>query len=144
MAENIKELTAGLKNAANKAHLAKDQEEYEKYYDLFFEKLDLLENELKGKRFLNGDIFSEEDIALYDILVNWNTVWFFAFRLNRNRLEDFEELWRYARDIYRNEGGRERTDFEKIKFDYYSALDDVRNPYHIIPIGPDTEIWESA
>ena len=143
MASEQSERIEKLADIVAKTADAADQEEYEGYYDRFFELLDDIDKDLESRSFLNGDTFSAADEELYNILVKWDVVDFFALRLNRNRLKDFKNLWPYAKNIYQKKGGKEKTDFEKIKTDYYGNLDEIKNPYHIIPLGPDTSEWEA-
>ncbi|QIW53797.1 hypothetical protein GU336_06395 [Lactococcus raffinolactis] len=64
-----------------------------------------------------------------------------TFRANRNRLIDFPNLWRYAKELYQMPAFRETTNFDAIKKGF--ALNNLEeNPNQIVPLGPDTSIWD--
>lgn len=118
------------------------QEEYEKAYDDVFEALDALDDALGKDRYLAGSRLTKADITLYSILVRFDSIFYFAYRLNRNKIKDFRNLSRYVRELYHLDAFHEVTDFEKIKNDYYEAQTDTQNPYHIVMLGPDMSYME--
>lgn len=123
---------------------AQNQEDYERAYDHFFEELDTLEAKLSKQPFLQGQEEGPDDRILYDILVRWDTVYFFAYKLNRNRLADFPGLWRFAKALYHEGHSWKQKDMEAFKKDYYTRLSGLKNPYHLVPLGPDLSIWEES
>jgi putative glutathione S-transferase len=131
-----------LQEQIEKAGAARSQEEYEAAYDSVYEILDGLDALLADRDYLAGDQMTEADQALFDILVRLDIIYYFAYRLNRKRLREFPGLWSYAKRLYRLPEYRARADFEQIKKDFYEAQSDVRNPYHLIPVGPDLSLWE--
>jgi len=127
-------------NGVYKAGFATSQEAYEKAFDSLFNRLDWLEERLKGQRFLFGDYITDSDIRLYVTLARFDAAYYLVFRTNRNRLIDFPNLWGYARDLYQTQAFGETTDFDSIKMGY--QLGNVAdNPYQILAKGPDTSIW---
>jgi putative glutathione S-transferase len=127
------------------AGFARSQEKYEIAYERFFEALDLLDKRLENQRFLFGKYITLSDIHLYVTLVRFHVTYYQIFRINRNRLEDFKNLWPYARDLYQTEGFRDYTFFDLIK-ESYQLSPHLRslfgNEYGIYAKGPDISTWE--
>lgn len=129
-----------INNGVYKAGFAKSQTEYEKAYDVLFQRLDWLEERLSKSRYLFGDQITDSDIRLYVTLARFDTAYYFAFKTNRNRLSEFENLWNYAKDLYSIPAFKEATDFDSIKKGYLLG-NHAHNPYGILPLGPDLSIW---
>jgi putative glutathione S-transferase len=127
-------------NAVYKAGFAQSQSEYEKAYDLLFARLDLLEERLSRQRYLFGDQITDSDIRLYVTLARFDIAYHTVFKVNRNRLIDFPNLWNYAKDLYQTPGFGDTTDFDAIKRGYQLGSHG-RNPYSILALGPDLSIW---
>ncbi len=140
----VLEMTERIESRLNvpiqKAGAATSQEEYEKYYDLVFAELDQLNAELASKPYLTGDVVTKADAGLFSILIRFDVIYFFAYRLNRNHIKDFPNLWSYLRRLYSQERFAKAADIEKIKKEYYLGLDDVHNPYHLVADGPDISL----
>lgn len=129
-------------NGVYKAGFAQSQEEYEKAYDLVFNRLDWLEERLSKQRYLFGSQITDSDVRLYVTLARFDVAYYSVFRVNRNRLIDFPNLWGYARDLYQIPGFGDTTDFINIKRGYH--LGSVgHNPYQILPKGPDVSMWNT-
>ncbi|MDR1398884.1 MAG: glutathione S-transferase C-terminal domain-containing protein [Treponema sp.] len=127
-------------NAVYKAGFAQSQTEYEKAYDLLFAQLDQLEERLSHQRYLFGNQITDSDIRLYVTLVRFDIAYHSVFKVNRNRLIDFPNLWNYAKDLYQTPGFGDTTDFDAIKRGYQLGSQ-ARNPYAILALGPDLSIW---
>jgi len=130
-----------INNGVYKAGFAKSQTEYEKAYDVLFQRLDWLEERLSKSRYLFGDQITDSDIRLFVTLARFDTAYYFAFKTNRNRLSEFENLWNYAKDLYSIPAFKEATDFDSIKKGYLLG-NHAHNPYGILPLGPDLSIWD--
>lgn len=124
-----------LRQSIERAGAAQTQGEYENNYHRVFYLLDYLEEKLEKSKFLNGYTLTSADESLYEILVRFDVIYYFDYRLNRNHIKDFKNLWRFVKEIYEISAFKERTDINKIKNDYYKELSDVRNPYHIVSLG---------
>lgn len=84
---------------------------------------------------------TDSDIRLYVSLARFDVAYYTTFRANRNRLTDFPNLWRYAKELYQIPAFRETTNFDAIKKGF--ALNNLEgNPNRIVPLGPDTSIWD--
>jgi putative glutathione S-transferase len=128
-------------NAVYKAGFAETQIEYEKAYDLLFARLDKLEERLSKQRYLFGDAITDSDIRLYVTLVRFDAAYYTVFKVNRNRLIDFPNLWNYAKDLYQTPGFGETTDFDAVKKGYQLG-NHARNPYQIVSAGPSLTQWD--
>ena len=124
-------------NAVYKAGFAQTQAEYEKAYDLLFNRLDILEQRLSSQRYLFGDRITDSDIRLWVTLARFDVGYYMAFKTNRNRLIDFPNLWNYAKDLFQTPGFGETTDFETIKRGYQL----ISNLFRIVSAGPDQSVW---
>lgn len=129
-------------NGVYKAGFARSQAAYEKAYDQVFARLDELEERLSHQRYLFGDQITDADIRFYVTLVRFDAAYYPIFKVNRNRIIDFPNIWNYAKDLYQTPGFGDTTDFEAIKQGYQLGnLED--NPYQLLTKGPDTTIWEA-
>jgi putative glutathione S-transferase len=133
-------------NGVYRAGFARTQEAYEEaYYDVF-NRLDELERRLGKSRYLHGNRLTDGDVRLYTTLARFDAAYYNAFRLNRNRLIDFPNLWAYARDLYQTRGFGDTTNFLAIKQHYHLSRHIDANETKsaisaILPLGPDTSIW---
>ena len=142
MAERIEILVGELNDGINKAGLAQSQAEYEKYYQLVFDRLDQLEEHLESNRFLLGDQLTEADVRLYVTLTRFDIAYYFGYRLNKKRIRDYHNLWNYAKELYSLPAYHDITDFDAIKRGY--LLGAAVNPDGILPEGPDVSVWLEA
>ncbi len=134
------ELFNELNNGVYKAGFAHTQAAYEKAYAGVFAQLDKLEKRLANQRFLFGNKITDADVRLYVTLVRFDVAYYAVFRVNRNRIVDFQNIWNYAKDLYQTPGFGSTTDFEAIKKGYQLG-DFAANPYQIVAKGPDISIW---
>ncbi len=130
-----------LENGAYAAGEAKTQEEYERNYYVFFNRLNYLERYLGKKRFLFGDTITDSDIRLFVVLARLDAAYYFSFRLNGLRLREYDNLWNYAKELYSIPAFRKVTDLEAIKKGYFQ-WDGFENPAKIVPVGLDEKIWD--
>jgi putative glutathione S-transferase len=138
-----REIFHKLNNGVYRAGFAQSQEAYNEAYDDVFSELDALEARLGKSRYLFGGQITDSDIRLWVTLVRFDIAYHRAKKCNRNRLIDFPNLWRYAKDLYQTPGFGDTADFDGIKRGYHlGSLD--RNPYQILPLGPDLSIWEAT
>ena len=131
------EVYQNINNGVYRCGFAQSQEAYDAAFDLLFSTLDKLDQRLSSQRFLFGETITETDWRLFATLVRFDTAYYGQFRCNRNRLTDFEFLWPYTRDLYRQRGVAETVDLDAIKGIYYGG-----RPPGIIPRGPDINFME--
>ncbi|NNG34944.1 glutathione S-transferase family protein [Nakamurella aerolata] len=127
-------------NGVYRAGFAGSQEAYDAAYDRLFTALDWLEERLSKQRFLVGDTITEADVRLFTTLARFDPVYHGHFKCNRQKLDEFDALWGYARDLFQTPGFGDTVDFEQIKQHYYIVHKDV-NPTQIVPKGPDLANW---
>lgn len=131
-----------INNGVYKAGFARAQAAYENAYALVFKRMDWLDGRLSVNEYLFGDRITDSDVRLWVTLVRFDAAYYNAFRLNRNLLTDFPNLWRYARALYRIPAFRQNTDFDAIKTHYHKCCD-PGNVHGIVPKGPDTSVWDT-
>lgn len=98
------------------------EEKKEKYRDIFFHRMDELEERLSKQRYLFGDKITDSDIRLYTTLARFDSVYYPLFKVNRKKLVDYPNLWNYARDLYQTEGFASTTFFEDIIEGYIASF----------------------
>jgi putative glutathione S-transferase len=127
-----------INNGVYRAGFATTQEAYEEAYGEVFAELDHIDAHLGENRFLLGEALTEADIRLFTTLIRFDAVYHGHFKLNRQRLEDFEHLPGYIRDIYQLPGVAETVNFDHIKTHYYGSHRGI-NPTGVVPEGPDID-----
>ncbi len=125
-------------NGVYRAGFATSQAAYEEAYVELFDMLDELDRHLAQNRYLAGDRLTEADIRLFTTLIRFDAVYHGHFKCNRQRLEDFEHLPGYVRDIYQLPGVAATVDFDQIKRHYYASHHMI-NPTGVVPAGPDID-----
>ena len=138
----IDDIYRDVNNGVYRCGFATTQEAYGAAYDQLFARLDVLERRLADRRFLMGEELREVDVRLFTTLVRFDAVYHGHFKCNRQKLTEFSNLWRYARDVYGQPGVGDTVDFDHIKRHYYVTHDQI-NPTGIVPKGPDPAVWTS-
>jgi putative glutathione S-transferase len=129
--------------AVNEAGLARSQNDYEKYYNRVFNRLDWLEERLSNQRYLFGSKITDTDIRLYVTLARFDIVFYQKYYVNKKRLIDYHNLWNYVKDLYSIPAFKNNTDFDAIKKRFYQVDHTPQEDLtRIIPKGPDLTIWE--
>jgi len=121
-----------------KCAFAADQETYEKACYTLFENLDILEAHLAKSRYLVGNVITEADIHLFTPLIRFDYVYFSLFKCNIKRIEQYENLTNYLRELYQIPEFQKAVNFDHIKKGYYYSFP-THNPSKIIPIGPNLD-----
>ena len=124
-----------INNGVYRCGFATEQAAYERAFDRLFSALDWVEGELGKRPYLVGDCPTEADWRLFTTLARFDAVYFGHFKCNRNRLEDFPNLSRYLRDLYRVPGIAGTVAIDHIKQHYYMSHPHI-NPSRIVPAGP--------
>ncbi len=83
-----------------------------------------------------GEKLTLADIRLFTTLFRFDVVYYGLFKCNRRRIQDYQNLGAYLRDLYQLPGVAQTCDLESVKRDYYGNLFPL-NPGGIIPSGPD-------
>jgi putative glutathione S-transferase len=95
----------------------------------------MVEDRLSDRRFLFGATPLETDWRLFVTLVRFDAVYHGHFKCNLRRIIDYNNLFRYLRDLYQLPGIADTVNFDHIKRHYYYTHDDI-NPTRIVPLGP--------
>lgn len=126
-------------NGVYKAGFATKQKVYQEEVKHLFEALDELEARLNDNRYLVGDQITEADWRLFTTLIRFDSVYYGHFKCNIKRLTEYENLWRYTKELYNYPGVSETVNFQHIKEHYYRSHKSI-NPNGIIPVGPKLDL----
>ncbi len=137
----IEEMYDPLNNGVYRAGFADSQEAYEAAVEDVFEALDHYDELLADRRYLAGDRLTLADVRLFPTLIRFDEVYHTHFRCNRRRIEEYDHLWGYLRDLYQTPGFAETVNVDHIKQGYVSGS--TLNPKGIVPVGPDPD-FEAA
>ena len=122
-------------NGVYRAGFATTQEAYEKATAELFDTLDWLDQRLSEQRYLTGDAITEADWRLFTTLLRFDAVYYGHFKTNLRRIEEYQNLSGYLRDLYQQTGIAETVDMDYIKTHYYGSHATI-NPTGIVPAGP--------
>lgn len=123
-------------NGVYRCGFAQTQTAYETACDELFAVLDEIDEKLASSRYLCGDILTLADVRLFTTLFRFDAVYYGLFKCNKKRIQDYQNLGAYLRDLYQLPGVADTCDVEAVKRDYYGNLFPL-NPGGIIPKGPD-------
>ncbi len=127
-----------INNGVYRAGFATTQEAYEKAYQELFAALDSVEQRLATKRYLCGDRLTEADWRLFTTLLRFDAVYFGHFKTNRQRIEDYDNISAYVRDLYQMPGIAATVDMPYIKKHYYGSHGTI-NPTGVVPLGQEID-----
>jgi len=125
-------------NGVYRCGFAQTQEAYEIACNELFAMLDTIDKTLEKNRYLCGDTLTLADIRLFTTLFRFDAAYYGIFKCSRRRIQDYENLGAYVRDIYQLPGVAETCDLQAVKRDYYGNLFPL-NPGGIIPIDSDPQ-----
>jgi glutathionyl-hydroquinone reductase len=123
-------------NGVYRCGFAQTQEAYEKAANELFTVLDAIDTVLAENRYLCGNSLTLADVRLFTTLFRFDIVYYGLFKCNRKRIQDYQHLGAYLRDLYQLPGVADTCNLEAIKREYYGNLFPL-NPGGIIPIGPE-------
>jgi len=132
------EIYETVNNGVYKTGFATEQDVYEEEVTKLFEELDKIDDHLETNEFLVGDQVTEADWRLFTTLVRFDSVYYGHFKCNIRRLVDYDNLWRYTRELYNWPGVKKTVDFDHIKEHYYRSHETI-NPNGIVPKGPEID-----
>lgn len=122
-------------NGVYKAGFATNEGVYQEEVGRLFKTLDQLEARLENQRYLVGDEITEADWRLFTTLIRFDSVYYSHFKCNIRQIRDYQNLWRYTKELYNWPGIAETVDFKHIKEHYYRSHKNI-NPTGIVPVGP--------
>jgi len=132
------EIYETVNNGVYKTGFATEQDVYEEEVTKLFDELDKIDDHLETNEFLVGDQVTEADWRLFTTLVRFDSVYYGHFKCNIKRLVDYDNLWRYTRELYNWPGVKKTVDFDHIKEHYYRSHETI-NPNGIVPKGPEID-----
>jgi len=124
-----------INNGVYKAGFATTQEAYDEAVRELFSALDVVEERLGKSRYLVGNSLTIADIRLFTTLVRFDCVYVGHFKCNLRRIEEYENLSNYLRELYQIPEFTSTVNFDHIKNHYYRSQPSV-NPTRVVPIGP--------
>lgn len=127
-----------INNGVYRAGFATSQQAYEEAYQEVFGALDTIEQRLSTRRYLCGDRITEADWRLFTTLVRFDAVYFGHFKTNRQRIEDYENISAYVRDLFQQPGVAATVDIPYTKQHYYGSHKTI-NPTGILPLGQEID-----
>ena len=86
-----------------------------------------------------GDQITEADWRLFTTLIRFDAVYHGHFKCNIRHLEDYDNLWRYTKELYNFPGVADTVNFKHIKEHYYRSHKTI-NPNGIVPLGPELDL----
>ncbi|MEC9343149.1 MAG: glutathione S-transferase family protein, partial [Pseudomonadota bacterium] len=122
-------------NGVYRCGFATSQEAYDEAFGELFASLDWLEDILSENRYLTGDTLTEADWRLFTTLVRFDAVYVGHFKCNLRRIDDYENLSNYLRELYQMPGIARTVDLHHIRNHYYRSHESI-NPHRIVPGGP--------
>lgn len=123
-------------NGVYRCGFAQTQTAYNQAVEQLFATFDEIETVLATQRYLCSDRLTLADVRLFTTLIRFDVVYYGLFKCNRCRIQDYEQLGAYLRDLYQLPGVADTCDLAAIKQEYYGNLFPL-NPGGIIPTGPD-------
>ncbi|MER3492169.1 MAG: glutathione-dependent reductase [Mastigocladus sp. ERB_26_2] len=123
-------------NGVYRCGFAQTQQAYDKACQELFTTLDEIDAALAKSRYLCGDRVTLADARLFTTLFRFDVVYYGLFKCDRRRIQDYENLGPYLRDLYQLPGVSDTCDLDSVKRDYHGNLFPL-NPGGIIPCGPD-------
>jgi putative glutathione S-transferase len=132
-----------INNGVYRCGFATEQAAYERAFERLFSALDRVEADLGRSAWLVGEEPTEADWRLFTTLVRFDAVYFGHFKCNRNRIEDFPNLSRFLRTLYRVPGVAATVSMDHIKRHYYMSHPHI-NPTRIVPVGPRLAFMDEA
>ena len=124
-----------INNGVYRAGFATTQAAYEEAFSELFAELDALEKRLGEQRYLAGDYLTEADWRLFTSLIRFDAVYYGHFKCNLRRIEDYQQLSNWLRELYQWPGVAQTVNMAQIKQHYYGSHRTL-NPNGIVPGGP--------
>ena len=126
-------------NGVYKSGFSTTQASYEDAVNKLFSTLDMIEKLLEKQDYLVGNVLTEADIRLVPTLIRFDCVYYLHFKCNLKKINDYKNISRYLKNLFKKIPISSTTNFEHIKRHYYYSHDNI-NPHRIIPIGPESSI----
>ncbi|KAH9258099.1 hypothetical protein BASA81_003662 [Batrachochytrium salamandrivorans] len=119
-------------NGVYQAGFATAQEAYDDAATRVFAATARLDKILAASKYLMGDELTEADVRAFPTALRFDPVYHFHFKLNKHRMEDFPNLWRWLKLMYQTPGVKATIDIPQTVEHYYWSHTQI-NPFRIIP-----------
>ena len=130
------QIYTAVNNGVYRCGFAQSQAAYDQACEELFSTLDQIDSVLGSNRYLCGQQLTLADVRLFPTLFRFDVAYYGLFKCNRRRIQDYQHLGAYLRDLYQLSGVAETCNLEAVKQGYYGILFPL-NPGAIIPAGPD-------
>ena len=128
-----------INNGVYKSGFATKSDAYEEAVAGVFDGLDKVEAILRDNRYLMGSHLTEADWRLFTTLIRFDPVYVGHFKCNIRRIEDYQHISAYMRELYQIEGVSDTVRMDHIKTHYYASHTMI-NPTQIVPVGPEMDL----
>ena len=123
-----------INNGVYKSGFSKTQSAYEDAVKKLFSSLEMIDEILKGKKYLVGNQLTEADIRLIPTLLRFDSVYHVHFKCNLKKISEFKNISHYVKKLFNIPAIHSTTDFNHIKRHYYYSHESI-NPNRIVPLG---------
>lgn len=130
-----------INNGVYRCGFATTQAAYDEAIGPMFDTLDQLEAHLGTQPFLCGDTPLEADWRLFPTLFRFDDIYVGHFKCSKRRIQDYPNLWRYARRLYQWPGIAATTNRMHAKHHYYESHVTI-NPTRIVPADSSVD-WDA-
>lgn len=139
----IKKIAQDVLGGANRAGYARNQEDFDKAAEEYFQILEKLDNHFADNHFLLGDCLTEADLVIYTPLIRHDILYMSVYGLQEHSLRDYPNLWRYVKELYQMPAFKESTDFREYQIGQYSGKTGrIFFKREVVPQLPDLSYWE--
>lgn len=135
----LDDIYAPINNGVYRAGFATKQDAYAQACTELFAALDRYDALLSKQRYTCGSVMTEADVALFTTCLRFDLVYYAHFKCNKRRLQDYQNLWGFLRDMYQTPAIRPTCHLDHIKVHYYWSQKTV-NPHRIVPLGPSLDL----
>lgn len=124
-----------INNGVYKCGFASKESAYREAFEELFGALGYWDEVLGRQRFVCGDTMTLADICLFTTLFRFDSVYYVHFKCNGRHIYEYENLWRFTREVYQTPGVAETCRLDHIKHHYYTSHPQL-NPRRFVPVGP--------
>lgn len=112
------------------------QDEYNRSVASVTEIIDKIEIIIKRNGFICGGSLTAPDVRLFCILIRFDEIYRFLFKINTRRVSEMTSLMEYLRDIYNSAGVKTVSDLSAMKEKYFQ-VGLAKNDEFVVPRGGD-------
>ncbi|MEL6759635.1 MAG: glutathione S-transferase C-terminal domain-containing protein, partial [Myxococcota bacterium] len=121
-----------INNGAYKAGFSSSQDAYEAAHQRLFEALDVVEEMLRGRRFLLGTRLTEADVRLFPTIFRFDAVYFTRFNLDARQIRDLPNTQRWLEHMLAIPEIASASNLDHARKGYFG-----RTGNELVPLGPE-------